>query len=407
MEVYILSNQKVKKLCEYIEKTRGANYPIGNLLLSDASDYMINSYFKMLAVLLHQCDPNDNQMNLFRRLILAITKDYIAEDYMRQALTIEISDYENFIAEYKEHDLRYRFAVDGMLLSALNHKSTAAMTLLAGMIEDLGIRKTELENLSQLCKSILGQDMAIYREVEKTKPQNIDYGWFQTYLQLYVSMTRSITEDELIIQSREKYCEFDATELSKITKNKVLLKGLSINMANNPIEFVSCDKIELIDCRFIAGQQSITFISCKEIVIKGCKFENFTTRVIIEDDNSDIVIGDSEFIDCMYHFERSYDDWKSMGGVIYSKNLNRITNVTLVQSTFKNCGVINSSNYYSSHIIANCNGMVVKECKFLNCWGYYNNINKDPENRKRGLFHINTTGEDNEIIGSAEFMSKY
>lgn len=49
-----MSKDRISRLCEYIDKNKAKNYPIHNSILSTETDYIKNSYFKMLAVILEQ-----------------------------------------------------------------------------------------------------------------------------------------------------------------------------------------------------------------------------------------------------------------------------------------------------------------------------------------------------------------
>lgn len=107
-----------------------------------------------------------------------------------------------------------------------------------------------------------------------------------------------------------------------------------------------------------------------------------------------------KFINCKYYYERNTNDWKELGGVIYSEGVYRNAKNIIRNCEFKNCGGTNSKNYYSSAVISNCN-CEVYNCKFYDCWNY-NMGNIDPEDSRRSLFNASVIGNQNEIVGSAK-----
>ena len=89
IEVSGMSNDRISRLCEYIDKNKAKNYPIYNNVLNMETDYIKNSYFKMLAVILQQGQEiYDSQRALFERQVEGVECDYQVTDYFRQALEI-------------------------------------------------------------------------------------------------------------------------------------------------------------------------------------------------------------------------------------------------------------------------------------------------------------------------------
>lgn len=94
IEVSDMSNDRISRLCEYIDKNKAKNYPIYNSVLNMETDYIKNLYFKMLAVILQQGQEiSDSQRALFERQVAGVECDYQVTDYFRQALEIEIEEY--------------------------------------------------------------------------------------------------------------------------------------------------------------------------------------------------------------------------------------------------------------------------------------------------------------------------
>ena len=99
----MLTKEKIKRLCTYIEENKASLYPVENEMLSKAADHLLNGYLKMLGVILHQGEEiTDAQSFLYKRIIAGTPAEEKAEGYLRMALDIEIEEYESFISEVKE-----------------------------------------------------------------------------------------------------------------------------------------------------------------------------------------------------------------------------------------------------------------------------------------------------------------
>lgn len=65
-----MPSDKITKLCEYLDKNKAKNYQVPNAMLQEETDYIKNSYFKMLAVLLQQASAiQPSQEDLFARMV--------------------------------------------------------------------------------------------------------------------------------------------------------------------------------------------------------------------------------------------------------------------------------------------------------------------------------------------------
>lgn len=180
--------------------------------------------------------------------------------------------------------LRYRFILDAVLLTAITTFSEEQIKLVASFAEDLKLNKNEVEYLSVLAKSILEQNMEYYGLAEKNRPKQIPYTLFEEYL-IYTSGIVCNSDEEFIIRGSKQFKIDIDKSFNNIFKNRVVFKNLIIDMSNLPLSFVGCEKVELIGCIFKGGQHPISFKSCKEISIVSCEFRDFKNRAIIENEN--------------------------------------------------------------------------------------------------------------------------
>lgn len=373
-----MSSNKIQRLCEYIDANKCKNYPIENSILEKETDFIKNGYLKMLAVLLQQCgDITDEQTNLFKRIVAGAGIDSTVEDFYRQALEIEIDDYVNFINDYENVNLVYRFILDGLLLISVGNVDEDAYKLLASFCEDFKISKDELKYLATKAKGILEFDEMVHLGCSTKIPMEV----FVSYI------NSGITGNDFL----EAVMNSDSPVIS--------ICGANINLEEKKLEFIGKKKIEFFNCNFTGKSNCIFFNSCEEIYIDNCNFKDFNGYTMYINDFENIDINNSNFLNCIYRYRRSYSDWQSIGGVIHigcSSSLFKAFN--LFRCNFENCGGKNSENYYSSEVISNYYAVNARDCKFKNC----RNI---PEvlDRRRTLFPKGSINTDCVFENSASF----
>ena len=173
-------------MCAYIDQNQSKNFSIANHFLEGETDYVKNSYFKMLAVILQQGKEIIKAQNdLLECMIISAQCDYISADYFRQALEVEIEEYVNFTEQYRDMPAKYRFVLDSLILSA-DYLSEDQSKLIADFMEALRITKDEAIYLSALAKAILEQDTARYVTNEENRVENISSDIAREYLKKFI-----------------------------------------------------------------------------------------------------------------------------------------------------------------------------------------------------------------------------
>ena len=151
-----MSSERIKKLCDYIDQNKAKNYPIENSMLSKTNDFLKNGYLRMLAVILQSGKTvTEGQLNLYERIVEGAESINSAEEYMRQALEIDIQGYLEFVNECRKTPLVYRFVLDSLVLIGDGEKEENTLKLDAYICESLRIRKEELYYLIIFAKMIL------------------------------------------------------------------------------------------------------------------------------------------------------------------------------------------------------------------------------------------------------------
>ena len=136
---------KIEALCNYLDKNVAKLYPVSNRSLSDSTDYMKNGYLKLLAVVMQQSGKiSPSQLGMFGRIVEGAGVEYTADDYIRMALEIEIDEFVEFSRECRENSLRYRWALDAIILTCVQTETPEQVRLIAQICEAYGILKDEL-----------------------------------------------------------------------------------------------------------------------------------------------------------------------------------------------------------------------------------------------------------------------
>lgn len=382
-----MSTESIKKLCEYIDKTKYKNYPISNYLLNSVDEYIKNSYFKMLAVVLQsEGNVNEEQKNLLQRMIAGAKCDYTMEDYFRQALSIEIEDFEGFMNSLRGLTLHYRFILDGLILNASCKNNIKAVKLLASLAETLKISKEELQYLVLLGKAILEQNTGAYFAAQEQVAVNEPVA--NDYLSLFVQNKGIWQDNDVTILYSLDNSDVSTMMLDRIKNKKtntLKLLNLKFNIADYALVIENYQKVLIEKCTFIGKNSPITLQNCAEVVIKESVFQDFISRTLIEESISKLSFMHCAFKNCRYKYSRERNDWMELGGVLYSDSPKKNGINYFNNCYFENCGGNNSYNYYSSAFISNCKSYL-DSCRFNKCWHYRKSDSKDPDDSRRTMF---------------------
>ncbi|WP_313638305.1 hypothetical protein [Paenibacillus sp.] len=409
MQIY---KEKANLLREAMKNNKAKLYTVINHPLASQEEYYRDLYLKMLCLIAHYSDGiNNSQLFLLQRLILGVTQDTSAQEYIRRATEADENFLEDFIDGFKTEELKFAFVVDSLVLSALGNQDTnGQLQFIAELSEQLRITASEIKYLALLAQSIIEQNQDKFNSADEARPVNISSEMFHYYTKAYVQVFISTREDRFSMSFQERTLyNFDqkadhylGPTSMLMRKSYIYLENMIINTKDFQLAFVGCEKIELINCEFIGSGNSIHFKYCKEIRLEGCTFRDFKERSLILEEVTEIKLISCDFNQCVHNYSRSSGDWEKLGGVIYSQNPSEIQHLFIEQCSFKDCGGVNDRYYFSSAIISNINGRVT-DSKFINCWNYHNNDECDPENPLRTLFPVSSLSKNNRFTGSAKF----
>lgn len=410
---------KTRKLLEQIKKSNFANYPISNALLTNETDYIKNNYFRHLALVLTQKgEVSENQRYLFSRLLVGANAESDIEEYLRQALDIEIEQYVEFMSQMREKELRYRFLLDATLITCCDAYDAEQQELLAAFMESLKMPLREAEFLCAISRSILEQDKEGYWGQIQENEDIV----FRNFAQEY---TREYAGEYLVSVNDEKFFLY-FPEKKKITKKFLTSEGVrngvingfeEVRICNGVFDVTTedlliqgCKKVAIENCEFQGGEGGINLINNDKIKFSNCMFTDFRKRALRVTCHADAFIW---VYNCCFEKCRMYDshvdNWPAKGGVIWS---DYACSFRLEGTIFRKCGVTNDYGYPSSAIILNQKANV-KNCTFKDCWGdSYDRFSEkkkiiiDSPSRYRTLFAKGSIDEGNTITNSAEFGLK-
>lgn len=367
-----MSSANIEQLCAYLEKNRANVYPITNVLLEGETDYLVNGYLKMLAVILQQADEiSEAQYFLYQRIIAGTNAENSAEDYFRMAMEIEIEDYLKFTAEVKELDLSYRFVLDAMLLTCVSSKNSEQLKLVAEFCEALVVDKEDLRNLTTITKEILCMATLGYWDILESRfPEYIFSGYIDLLPRECVMKNNNLT---IFCPT----CEQDVTierlkSVANTSTMNVRMIDVKASLSADSLSFKNKKKIVVDGCVFWGGTSTIHFENCEEVLITNCGFKNFNARTIEIKSVKYLKIENSSFENCMYNHSEYGNSGRPLGGVIYSNVVDSIGEILIDNCSFDNCGGANTvyARCPKSACISNCT-CSVKNSRFANCWHGY------------------------------------
>lgn len=406
--------ENIKKLMEFMDKTKFANYPIANRALAESGDYVKNLYLKMLAVTLQQAGETDGARgSFFTRLVSGVQTEQSVQDYLRQALEIEIEDFGKWAEALRDNPLKYRFIVDALLLTGMGGQSKESKNLLVGLMEALKLDKAEVSYLVRLSRSILTQDSAEYDEAEASRPQAVSFELFLEYTLLYAHVLSN--NEEYIYISFPQKTEFELAQ-ADFRARKIYLNNLKIALTEK-ITLETAETVIIENCEFSeAGKKDddYTYIFIKnnnEVDFIGCSFVDFQEAVIEERGNKAVHFEKCLFENCRK--SRYYDNENC--GIInsYRKETNmygsqKPIRIYIKETIFRQCRCIHFNRKDNFNVEASkfaiCNEISqVENCSFSDCINRYKGYGGNWYDGGARLFPKGSIGTNNDIVNSHDF----
>lgn len=414
---------QVDNLRKYLEENKGEGFPLKNAALSEKEEYVKSLYFRMLCTLIRYTgEPSEMQVLYVNRLIAGCNAESKFQDYMKMALDLDTSDISEFIAAFKEDDLRFYFCIDGAILLSVAQTSDKNYELLAELIEVLGINKDELTYLSAVAKSIIAQSAELFNEASKLSTDSTGALPLYPYLSsFYTGPIAQHTSNELYVYSCDK-SEYDVSTCEAYKVKRIIFENISIALQKD-LSFEGCDEVIIRNCRIKINEYCLSFssvekiifeesifdggsknpiniINCADVKINSCSFRDFTSRTIWQEKVGAFNVTDSSFERCEYNYSWNENHWAPLGGVIGSSNPNSNGVNCFTNCSFISCGGKNKQGCCASCFISNCCSEL-NSCRFEGCWHHRYNTNLDCVDNRRTMFPVGSKPTDCVVINSA------
>jgi len=218
-------------------------------------------------------------------------------------------------------------------------------------------------------------------------PNPLDSGLFlggTCDLQLNTTLTNSISNVNLDMNSTTIDCKFQSGLLGVSNPNVIISNGKFINCQSKPdmggifyfessvISFIA-DNIEFFNCS-TANNRGIFVSNTTIITLNNCKFDSIKTDNGIISDSSTIYVYNSTFTslisisgsalhvrDGIYIYDSNFTNCDTKFGVVY---INSGTNNSIIKSNFVNCKGYNGGVIYIGLGLNNIN---IDNSNFINC----------------------------------------
>ena len=404
-----MEKANIKKLYNYLEQNKEKAYPIKNDFLAGATDFIINGYLRMLAVVLQQAkEIKPAQLGVFKRIVAGVKSEQSAEEYLRMALDIEIQEFIDFATEIKELDAKYRFILDAIILTCVTDDNEEQLQLVAVCSEFLGIEKKDFEYIVKMARAIITNETKLEIILDKYREDNVPH-FIERGHSTDWKRINAVEENRLVVWSPEgdvpirveelgeKFSEIDVEKIiDEIEGKDVSYEFVGLTMDDTIIININCDEVIIINANINFKGQSLSFINKKKVLIQGCTFtgDNTSSIVFVNCEEVEIIgctlvdfkykaiqviktrylgIVDTTFKDCMEIFEHSkYSSTLCLGGVVFGDYNSEIH---IKNCIFDSCGGRNLNGGMEVDIISNCTCRV-EDTKFVNCWSYIDNGEK-------------------------------
>lgn len=334
----------MKSFRQQLKANREQINQISNILLADSTDYTKNSYLKMLAVILQQANEiPEEQLSMYRRVVLGANAEYSVEDFLRMALEIDIETYNNFLMDMKKTPLGYRFLLDGLVIIMSAQDQEEQMQFIAELFQDLEVAKKEIEVLINIAQGIIKSDEELFWYVSELNLEHITNQVYSEYVDVIPRSTHYINDKMIVISSTSKTA-MEIKELEELIKHPVpvvKIIGLHINLLGRELWFKEKKEVVFESCTFVGGgSSSLHLEGCENIIIKDTTFKSFSNRVLqLEEISGAVDIRNCAFLDCKLVAVRERFK-ECIAGVIFSNHPECIQAVNIIDSTFTNCGIL-------------------------------------------------------------------
>lgn len=322
-----------KNICEirkYMEDSKAEKYKIEKDFMSVWDEYTKSLYLRMLStVIQYDNDPNDAQLTFLKRIIAGVEAENGTEDYMRRALEISLTDFQEFIDLFKADECRYYFCIDAIVLSALGERNDDCWLYLAELLETLNISMADLKHMSSVASAILNQNSEEFDESKNLVTDNTKNLNYASYIKNFYAgaIIDSDTEKYYSAPERQQLECLCSDAVMTFTENKITFDTLKIEINSN-WNFNGCESVEFKNCIITYKEGNIHMDNIGTAIFENCIIKDFRDRVVELGSVNNFRVTNSEFINCV---------WNGYGGIFYSHSARSCNQVTLNNNKLVAC----------------------------------------------------------------------
>lgn len=370
-------NKRIEEIRTMMSGMKVEMYAIVNPELAALDEYTKNLYLKVLCtVVQYENEPSEMQTLYLKRLIAGIGTEEPLEEYMRKALEISDVDIKEFISYMKEDQVRYYFALESMVLTAMGQQIQDNYEYLAELIELCGITKEDLKYLAFVAESILRQDSGYYDTAKDSINDRTRSLNFYPYISNYYA-------GALIDNDNEQYYTAPGLGMNtndiilpaEYTARKVTFRNLVINLGED-CKFEGCETVDFINCKITTdNSKALYFKAIGNVSFIECEFYDMDNHVACFESVNNVEVKQCTLRNCGWI--RSMSDYK---GALFKYNWPLGSTFNFINNKVLNCYIKNTSSY------AGCTGIlidsdevregIIRDNEFIGCQCINNNTGK-------------------------------
>ena len=139
-------NERLEKIRGLLVKMKAKEYAVTNETLSGLDEYVKKLYLKLLGtVIQYKNDPSDMQILYLNRIACGMGAEEPVEELMRMALEISETDVQEFLSVVKEKNIKFYFALDGLLLLKMGNEEKVNYEYFGELLELCDVTKMILD----------------------------------------------------------------------------------------------------------------------------------------------------------------------------------------------------------------------------------------------------------------------
>lgn len=301
-------NERLEKIRGLLVKMKAKEYAVTNETLSGLDEYVKKLYLKLLGtVIQYKNDPSDMQILYLNRIACGMGAEEPVEELMRMALEISETDVQEFLSVVKEKNIKFYFALDGLLLLKMGNEEKVNYEYFGELLELCDVTKNDIGSVSLIAKSVLLQESSYYDEAKKWIKEYAGTYDFLPYIKSYYVGAIVDLRDEKRYSSPDVDQVYDISFPTLHEEKRVVFENLNIHL-NEEWIFEGCGEVVFRNCKMYGEKKHFTMYNVNNVVFENCVCENFGNRVAIISHVDSIIVRKCEFKNCGYIYDYNQRD---------------------------------------------------------------------------------------------------